>query len=70
MGKKQHQKDKLYLTTTEWKETYGGHKDDTGRRMQRAFFKRLPITHCSLSLLPFEDPVCSQDGIIFDLTYA
>ncbi|VDK84944.1 unnamed protein product [Onchocerca ochengi] len=57
-----------YLTTTEWKETYGGHKDDTGRRMQRALFKRLPITHCSLSLLPFEDPVCSQDGIIFDLT--
>ncbi|KAL3994085.1 Peptidyl-prolyl cis-trans isomerase 4 [Acanthocheilonema viteae] len=68
MGKKQHQKDKLYLTTSEWKETYGGHKDDTGRRMQRALFKRLPITHCSLSLLPFEDPVCSQDGIIFDLT--
>ncbi|VDM91751.1 unnamed protein product [Litomosoides sigmodontis] len=68
MGKKQHQKDKLYLTTTEWRETYGGHKDDTGRRMQRALFKRLPITHCSLSLLPFEDPVCSRDGIIFDLT--
>ncbi|KAK6103553.1 RING-type E3 ubiquitin-protein ligase PPIL2 [Brugia pahangi] len=68
MGKKQHQKDKLYLTTTEWKETYGGHKDDTGKRMQRALFKRLPITHCSLSLLPFEDPVCSRDGIIFDLT--
>uniref|UniRef100_A0A915Q8C6 RING-type E3 ubiquitin-protein ligase PPIL2 n=1 Tax=Setaria digitata TaxID=48799 RepID=A0A915Q8C6_9BILA len=68
MGKKQHQKDKLYLTTTEWKETYGGHKDDTGRRMQRALFKRLPITHCALSLRPFEDPVCSQDGIIFDLT--
>nr|AAC38986.1 cyclophilin Dicyp-3 [Dirofilaria immitis] len=68
MGKKQHQKDKLYLTTTEWKETYGGHKDSTGRRIQRALFKRLPITHCSLSLLPFEDPVCSRDGIIFDLT--
>ncbi|MCP9261201.1 Peptidyl-prolyl cis-trans isomerase-like 2 [Dirofilaria immitis] len=45
-----------YLTTTEWKETYGGHKDSTGRRIQRALFKRLPITHCSLSLLPFEDP--------------
>jgi len=27
MGKKQHQKDKLYLTTKEWKESYGGHKD-------------------------------------------
>lgn len=47
-----------------------GNLTDTGRRMQRALFKRLPITHCSLSLLPFEDPVCSRDGIIFDLTYA
>lgn len=69
MGKKQHQKDKLYLTTTEWKETYGGHKDDSSTRMQRAIFKRLPFTHCALSLLPFEDPVCSADGIIFDLTH-
>ncbi|VDK28892.1 unnamed protein product [Gongylonema pulchrum] len=38
--------------------------------MQRAVFKRLPITHCALSLLPFDDPVCSQDdGIIFDLAH-
>ncbi|VDN03774.1 unnamed protein product, partial [Thelazia callipaeda] len=57
-----------YLTTTEWKETYGGHKDDINKRIQRAIFKRLPFTHCALSLLPFEDPVCSSDGIIFDLT--
>ncbi|VDN51741.1 unnamed protein product [Dracunculus medinensis] len=69
MGKKQHQKDKLYLTTTEWKEIYGGHKDDIAKRLQKATFKRLPFTHCSLSFLPFEDPVCSQDGIIFDLSY-
>ncbi|KAK6020677.1 hypothetical protein OSTOST_13666 [Ostertagia ostertagi] len=68
MGKKQHQKDKLYLTTTEWKEI-GGHKDDTGTRLQRAQFKRLPLTHCSLSLIPFEDPVCTRSGEIFDLTH-
>uniref|UniRef100_A0A0M3IBM5 U-box domain-containing protein n=1 Tax=Ascaris lumbricoides TaxID=6252 RepID=A0A0M3IBM5_ASCLU len=42
---------------------------DTGTRLQRAVFKRLPFTHCALSLLPFEDPVCTPDGIIFDLTY-
>lgn len=69
MGKKQHQKDKLYLTTKEWKEAYGGHKDDTATQIQRAQFKRLPFTHCSLSFLPFEDPVCSPDGIIFDLSH-
>ncbi|VDD95996.1 unnamed protein product [Enterobius vermicularis] len=67
MGKKQHQKDKMYLTTKEWKELYGGHKDDTEAQMQRAIFKRLPFTHCAISFLPFENPVCSQDGIIFDL---
>uniref|UniRef100_A0A0M3HIG3 RING-type E3 ubiquitin transferase n=1 Tax=Ascaris lumbricoides TaxID=6252 RepID=A0A0M3HIG3_ASCLU len=42
---------------------------DTGTRLQRAVFKRLPFTHCALSLLPFEDPVCTPDGIIFDLTH-
>ncbi|KAI1720285.1 cyclophilin type peptidyl-prolyl cis-trans isomerase/CLD domain-containing protein [Ditylenchus destructor] len=67
MGKKQHQKDKLYLTTKEWKEI-GGHKDDTSTRIQRATFKRLPFTHCALSFLPFEDPVCTPEGHIFDLT--
>ncbi|KAK0402705.1 hypothetical protein QR680_016486 [Steinernema hermaphroditum] len=68
MGKKQHQKDKLYLTTKEWKESFGGHKDDTATRIQKAVFKRLPLDHCALSLNPFEHPVCGDDGIIFDLT--
>uniref|UniRef100_A0A8L8KFP8 RING-type E3 ubiquitin-protein ligase PPIL2 n=1 Tax=Heligmosomoides polygyrus TaxID=6339 RepID=A0A8L8KFP8_HELPZ len=57
-----------YLTTTEWK-AIGGHKDDTGTRLQRAQFKRLPLTHCALSLIPFEDPVCTRSGEIFDLTH-
>ena len=26
MGKKQHQKDKLYITATEWREEWGGRK--------------------------------------------
>ncbi|KAH7698603.1 cyclophilin Dicyp-3, partial [Aphelenchoides avenae] len=69
MGKKQHQKDKLYLTTKEWKESYGGHKDDSSTRIQRAVFKRLPFTHCSLSFLPFEDPVCTPEGTIFDIAH-
>uniref|UniRef100_A0A914MX26 RING-type E3 ubiquitin transferase n=1 Tax=Meloidogyne incognita TaxID=6306 RepID=A0A914MX26_MELIC len=69
MGKKQHQSDKLYLTTKEWKDIYGGHKDDTATKIQRAQFKRLPFTHCALSFLPFEDPVCTPDGIIYDLSH-
>ncbi|TKR71684.1 hypothetical protein L596_019241 [Steinernema carpocapsae] len=68
MGKKQHQSDKLYLTTKEWKEAYGGCKDDADTRRQRAEFKRLPLNHCALSLNPFEHPCCGDDGIIFDLS--
>uniref|UniRef100_A0A6I8NZ56 RING-type E3 ubiquitin-protein ligase PPIL2 n=1 Tax=Ornithorhynchus anatinus TaxID=9258 RepID=A0A6I8NZ56_ORNAN len=30
-------------------------------------FRRLPFDHCSLSLQPFEYPVCTPDGTIFDL---
>lgn len=28
---------------------------------------KLPFDCCSISLLPFESPVCSPDGIIFDI---
>ncbi|KAL2817717.1 hypothetical protein BDW59DRAFT_175355 [Aspergillus cavernicola] len=31
-------------------------------------FKRLPFKFCSLSLQPFEHPVCTSSGTIFDLT--
>ncbi|KAL4868078.1 hypothetical protein BDV12DRAFT_209409 [Aspergillus spectabilis] len=33
-----------------------------------ASFKRLPFKFCSLSLQPFEHPVCTHSGTIFDLT--
>jgi peptidyl-prolyl cis-trans isomerase-like protein 2 len=33
-----------------------------------ASFKRLPFNFCSLSLQPFNHPVCTSTGIIFDLT--
>lgn len=31
-------------------------------------FRRLPFNFCALSLQPFEHPVCTADGTIFDLT--
>lgn len=68
MGKKQHQKDKLYLTTTEWRETFGGCKDDAILRAQQAKFKRLPFDSCCISLQPFDFPMCSTEGYIFDIT--
>ncbi|EDO30353.1 predicted protein [Nematostella vectensis] len=64
MGKKQHQKDKLYITNKEWKEEWGGKRPDAG---ERAAFRRLPFHCCSLSLQPFEHPLCTKEGVIFDL---
>ncbi|EDV22192.1 uncharacterized protein TRIADDRAFT_29227 [Trichoplax adhaerens] len=61
MGKKQHQKDKMYITSNEWTTFYGG------KRKENAEFRRLPFDCCSLSLQPFEYPVCTSEGIIFDL---
>ncbi|XP_071848764.1 RING-type E3 ubiquitin-protein ligase PPIL2-like [Apostichopus japonicus] len=65
MGKRQHQSDKMYLTSKEWSQFFGGKKSDDRNKIQ---FKRLPFDHCSLSLQPFEHPYCSRDGVIFELT--
>ena len=32
-------------------------------------FKRLPFNYCAVSLQPFEHPVCTVDGTIFDLSH-
>ncbi|KAB0795628.1 hypothetical protein PPYR_12467 [Photinus pyralis] len=65
MGKRQHQKDKMYLTYTEWTTLYGGKR--AGPVIDDLAFKRLPFDHCCLSLQPFEDPYCDDNGNIFDL---
>ncbi|KAI8920952.1 cyclophilin-like domain-containing protein [Powellomyces hirtus] len=54
--------DKLYVTHSEHAAGPGGAKRHTGSE-----FKRLPFFCCSLSLQPFEHPVCTKDGTIFEL---
>ncbi|XP_076265278.1 RING-type E3 ubiquitin-protein ligase PPIL2 [Rhynchophorus ferrugineus] len=66
MGKRQHQKDKMYLTYTEWTTLYGGKKPGSLTKEEQNF-KRLPFDHCCLSLQPYEVPFCDLDGNIFDL---
>lgn len=66
MGKKQHQKDKLYLTTNEWKYEWGGFKG-TQNSGENSKFRRLPFFCCSLSLQPFENPLCTSEGVMYDL---
>ncbi|XP_035766609.1 RING-type E3 ubiquitin-protein ligase PPIL2 [Neolamprologus brichardi] len=63
MGKRQHQKDKMYITCTEYTNFYGGKRAE----IPQANFRRLPFDHCSLSLQPFEYPVCTEEGVVFDL---
>lgn len=64
MGKKQHSKDRMYLTKTEWATEWGGAKSK-----EVVPFKRLPYFCCALTFTPFEDPVCTIDGSVFEILH-
>ncbi|KAI8376525.1 peptidyl-prolyl cis-trans isomerase-like 2 [Radiomyces spectabilis] len=63
--------DKLYITHSEWSGEVGQHGASSGTtgRTRNEGFRRLPFYCCSLSLQPFEHPVCTADGIVFDLIH-
>ncbi|XP_057874050.2 peptidyl-prolyl cis-trans isomerase CYP65 isoform X1 [Cryptomeria japonica] len=65
MGKKQHSKDRMFITTTEWATEWGGAKN----RDKRAPFKRLPFDCCALTFTPFEEAVCTSEGHVFDVMH-
>ncbi|KAL8865422.1 MAG: hypothetical protein Q9174_006894, partial [Haloplaca sp. 1 TL-2023] len=64
--------DKLYITHSEWaSEDAFSASVGSGASKSNASgtpFKRLPYNFCAISLQPFEHPVCSPQGTIFDLT--
>eukprot|EP00878_Enallax_costatus_P005031 GHUV01005291.1.p1 GENE.GHUV01005291.1~~GHUV01005291.1.p1 ORF type:complete len:453 (+),score=156.64 GHUV01005291.1:285-1643(+) len=62
MGKKRNQKDRGYITNKEHREEWGGYKDK-----KRAPFQRLPFNCCAITFTPFEDPVCTEDGTVYDI---
>lgn len=62
MGKNQHSKDRMFITTTEHAGLYGGYK----KKKTVGLAGALPFDCCALSLLPFDAPVCARDGILFD----
>ena len=63
MGKKnRHSKDKLFISAAEWSAEYGGKKTASASGL-----RALPFDHCALSLAPFENPVCTDEGVVFDL---
>ncbi|KAK8653650.1 hypothetical protein V6N13_127641 [Hibiscus sabdariffa] len=57
MGKKQHIKDRMFITKTEW----------ATECCTCTPFKRLPFYCCALTFTPSELPVCTKDGNFFDL---
>ncbi|OJJ80350.1 PPIL2 family peptidylprolyl isomerase [Aspergillus glaucus CBS 516.65] len=65
--------DKLYITHSEWasNDAYSasaGAGVGKARKGDQAAFRRLPFNFCSLSLQPYQHPVCTASGTIFDLT--
>ncbi|KAF2225855.1 hypothetical protein BDZ85DRAFT_316985 [Elsinoe ampelina] len=64
--------DKLYITHSEWAsgDAFSASAGSNARRNENTglAFSRLPFNFCSLSLQPFSHPVCTSEGIIFDLT--
>ncbi len=57
-------------TCTEWTTLYGGRRanEELLQNSSSSEFRRLPFTHCSLSLQPFSHPYCNTNGIIYDLS--
>ena len=58
-----------YVTATEWSTLYGGKRKRSANDPDFKDFRRLPLDHCALSLQPWENPYCDEDGNIFDLVH-
>jgi peptidyl-prolyl cis-trans isomerase-like 2 len=60
----------LQITHSEWNSS-DAYSASAGSNVKadrggHAAFKRLPFNYCALSLQPFETPVCTAEGLIFD----
>eukprot|EP01113_Clastostelium_recurvatum_P004045 TRINITY_DN11794_c0_g1_i1.p1 TRINITY_DN11794_c0_g1~~TRINITY_DN11794_c0_g1_i1.p1 ORF type:complete len:563 (+),score=185.37 TRINITY_DN11794_c0_g1_i1:30-1691(+) len=64
MGKSKGQShNHMYITNKEYAQGFGGKV--AGERKNP--FQKLPYDCCALSLTPFEDPVCTEDGIVYEI---
>ncbi|TVY90835.1 Peptidyl-prolyl cis-trans isomerase-like [Lachnellula willkommii] len=63
--------DKLYITHSEWNSSDAYSASSGSNVSQKApngsSFKRLPFNFCAASLQPFQNPVCTPEGTIFDV---
>jgi peptidyl-prolyl cis-trans isomerase-like protein 2 len=65
MSKRRHAKDKMWITYSELTSEWGGKREE--HRNKKEQFVRTPFNYCTLSMTPFTDPYCTQDGTIYDL---
>ena len=71
MGKKQHSKDRLFITQSEWKKEFGGKKDHEVFVLMITLIcsyekQILPFNCCCLSFQPVVDGVITRDGFLFE----
>jgi len=60
MGKKT---DRMYITCSEYTNDFGGKKQVISKNP----FTPLSYANCCLSFQPFEDPVLTPDGYVYDI---
>ncbi|POY75263.1 putative Peptidylprolyl isomerase [Rhodotorula taiwanensis] len=60
--------DRLYITHAEHSGALGQHSASSrGAQAKNTVLAKLPFDHCALTLKPFETPVCTQDGTVYEL---
>ncbi|KYQ94037.1 cyclophilin-type peptidylprolyl cis-trans isomerase [Tieghemostelium lacteum] len=59
--------EKDYITHKEWVNSFGGKTEYDNIIKHQTQIKALPFNCCSLSLQPFEDPMATSDGNIYDM---
>ena len=65
MGKNQHSKDRLFLTATE--HASGEHRGFGKQSTFNLPYRTLPFDCCAISFRPFETPLATADGSVFEL---
>ncbi|KAJ6261980.1 peptidyl-prolyl cis-trans isomerase-like 2 [Drechslerella dactyloides] len=60
----------LQITQSEWSsgDSHSASRGAQAGKNAEAGFRRLPFNYCALSLQPYDHPVCTASGVVFDLT--
>lgn len=64
MGKDRKKANRAFITQKEWSLYYGGLK----KRSEAAAAVVVPFDCCALTLVPFKTPVCTREGIVYELS--